>query len=63
MFFCTEEQSPCIKSFKETYGFKSRFTPKLINVLKVFENDMLNLAKDFKNIHGNDKFQQKKKPT
>ena len=60
IFVFTEKDNQCIENFKETYGFKSRFAPKLSNKMKEFENDMLNLAKNLKYRRINDEFQKKR---
>ena len=43
---------------KETYGFKSKFTPKQPEELKNFENEMFDLINQVKFRKSKDKFQQ-----
>ena len=60
IYFCTDEEyiTNTIEN-KETYGFKSKFMPKLIDELKEFENEMFNLVKQVKFRKINDIFQSK----
>ena len=60
IYFCTDEEyNTNIFEKKETYGFKSKFMPKLTDELKEFENEMFNLVKQVKFRKINDTFQNK----
>ena len=60
IYFCTDEEyNTNIIEKKETYGFKSKFMPKLTDELKEFENEMFNLVKQVKFRKINDTFQNK----
>ena len=60
IYFCFDEEynTNSIEN-KETYGFKSKSMPKLIDELREFENEMFNLVKQVKLRKVNDNFQSK----
>lgn len=59
LYFCTnDEDSTDMIENKETYGFKSKFTPKQPEELKNFENEMFDLINQVKFRKSKDKFQQ-----
>ena len=55
--FSTVEGDNLYNNTNESYGFKSIFTPKLLNELKEFEHDMFEIGKNIKLRKISDEFQ------
>ena len=62
LYFCTnDEDNISMIEKKETYGFKSKFTPKQPEELKNFENEMFDLINQVKFRKTKDNFQHELK--